>query len=87
MERTTIFGIILIILALVLFLKEMKAARDKSNVEKVYNQEKADQIMDYLNAQEKLIREMNGRMNCLGDVVEILVRMQGQNEELRKVTK
>ena len=83
MSYTTLC-ILLIILAAILFLKELREHRDRSNVEKVYNQEKADQIIDYLNAQERLIKEMNGRIDCLGDVVDILVKMQDQNEVARK---
>ena len=78
--------ILIIMLALIVFLFFRQLHQDKiqRNFDKLSDPEKADQIIDYLNAQERLIKEMNGRIDCLGDVVDILVKMQDQNEVARK---
>ena len=76
--------IIMLVLILFLFFRQLHQDKIQRNFDKLSDPEKADQIIDYLNTQERLIKEMNGRIDCLGDVVDILVKMQDQNEVARK---
>ena len=86
MTTNTILCIMLVLIG-ILFVRQLREDKIQRSFDKISDAEKADQIIDYLNAQERLIKEMNGRIDCLGDVVEILVRMQDRDEFKKRVTK
>ena len=86
MTTNTILCIMLVLIG-ILFVRQLREDKIRRSFDKISDAEKADQIIDYLNAQERLIKELNGRIDCLGDVVEILVRMQDREEFKKRVTK